>query len=62
MMFYISKKKFKQYKGYNITKVTIFDYLNHETKIIYLVSEEKQIIGNFETLYDARNFINNVLV
>ena len=62
MMFYISKKKFKPYKGYNITKVSIFDYLRHETKVLYLLSEGQCIIGRFDTLFDARNFVNNVLV
>lgn len=60
-MFYISKKS-KPYKGYDISRVKIFDYLRHETKELYLISEGQCIIGRFDTLYDARNFVDNVLV
>jgi hypothetical protein len=56
-------KTLKPYKGFNIDKIWDIDAWGHRVNIQYQVSDnDENAIDYFETLKDAKKYIDTVLV
>lgn len=60
-VFRTEEKQLKDYKGYEIWKLTDYDYYGKKLKTTYEVADEEDAIDFFGSLAEAKKYISTVL-